>query len=662
MPIGIEHGVSDSRSSSRLVSSHAGGPRSSRRIEPGGVSASRRAEKALDMRFVAALRALRTDPSTLAMAIRRADQTLKPLHVVLTEEFGFSDHVMARAAALVFGLNHMRGPDIDLNGDLLAKRIKAGLDIGHIVPLHRHDGGPVWVIGYSSRAIDLLVRLEAQADDRSLMPGIATRQTLTERINESCGTEIVRQATEGLAEMAPMLSASTGLTDWQKAVLAGTGAILVAALIVAPVLAIAVTGLILSLFFAGNTVLRIAAAGQGLWRVARGKPLASAPRKALKDADLPRYTVLIPLHREAGLLPHIQKVVAAFDYPAEKLDIKLLLEQSDGETVDAAEALRWPSHVTLLKVPDLGPKTKPKAMNAALPFATGDIIVVYDAEDRPDPGQLRLAAETFAALPHETAVLQARLMFFNRHENWLAGQFAIEYAAHFGFLLPALEAMGLPVPLGGTSNHIRLDILRHVGGWDAFNVTEDADLGLRIQALGCRTRMIDSVTEEEAACQWNNWLKQRTRWQKGWIQTYGVHTRQPFKLMGIIGPVRFLGFQAMIGGLILSPVAHLVFAVVAVVALWQGWLLGMFDGGPLAWAGWIAVFNLFAGYTASLSLGLLAVAAAGWEDMRWKVLTMPVYWFGIAVACLRAVKQLFRDPFTWEKTRHGVSGLVRERR
>ncbi len=405
--------------------------------------------------MVTALRRLGVSEAVLDEAQRQARQTLRPLHEVLICEFGLADHIMARATAEALGLVYLRGPQIDIDKDQLTHQIEAGRGIGSLIPMRRKPGVPVWVIGFSAQSVDFLLRLTRQTLDRRYYPAIATRQNLVDAIGKACGPAIAIQATNELDRRAPLLSAARGALPWQSQCLIAGAIVTTAGLLFQPMLTVSLAGFGLSFIFAGHTLLRAFATALGLWRLASGRPFSALPRMALSDRALPRYTVLFPLHREANLLPQIRDVVTRLDYPRHKLDVVLLLEASDTATIQSARAMRWPSYVTIHPVADYGPKTKPKAMNAALQHATGDLIVVYDAEDRPDPGQLRLAAETFAALPDDVAVLQARLCFFNRHENWLAGQFAIEYAAHFGFLLPALEKLRLPIPLGGTSNHIR---------------------------------------------------------------------------------------------------------------------------------------------------------------------------------------------------------------
>ena len=209
-----------------------------------------------------------------------------------------------------------------------------------------------------------------------------------------------------------------------------------------------------------------------------------------------------------------------------------MVEEDDLETVAAAKALLdGDVPFEIIEVPPGGPRTKPKAANYALAFARGEYLVVYDAEDRPERDQLKKAVATFRASPRQTACLQARLNFYNADHNWLTKMFALDYALWFDTLLPGLDRIGVPMPLGGTSNHFRTSVLRDIGGWDAFNVTEDADIGIRLSQLGYRVSMLDSNTFEEAPVTIGAWLKQRSRWLKGYMQTWLVHMRDPLALV-----------------------------------------------------------------------------------------------------------------------------------
>ena len=252
---------------------------------------------------------------------------------------------------------------------------------------------------------------------------------------------------------------------------------------------------------------------------ARRRPTPSATTVAL-----PRYTVLVPVYREANVIGELMRNLGALDYPAEKLEVLVLLESDDTETIEAARAAQPPATVRLVIVPDAQPKTKPKACNVGLFLARGELLVIYDAEDRPDPQQLRKAVAAFEQAGEKTICMQARLRYWNYTTNVLTRMFSLEYGYWFGTMLPGLDRLGLPIPLGGTSNHFRVPQLRELIGWDPHNVTEDADLGLRAAVEGYRVGVIDSDTEEEACAEVRPWIRQRTRWIKGYMQTALVHT------------------------------------------------------------------------------------------------------------------------------------------
>lgn len=334
---------------------------------------------------------------------------------------------------------------------------------------------------------------------------------LTRALQAVFGEQICGQAVGALARSRPRLSARTRLTVGQAiagaAALAGAGALWIAS----PWLAAWILGGVFSLLFLSVAMLRLMCL---LSRVDRSPGPPDLP-----DAELPVYTVLVPLYRETEVIAQLVRSLRALDYPAERLDVKIILEASDPDTLRHAETLKLPEHFELLVVPDRFPRTKPKALNYGLGFARGSLLTIYDAEDVPSPDQLRLAAATFAASPPDVVCLQAPLAFYNASETRLTRQMAIEYAVLYDLLLPVLTRSNLPVPLGGTSNHFRVSALRALEGWDPYNVTEDADLGLRLARFGWRVKMIASPTLEEAPCRSRVWMMQRVRWLKGWMQT-----------------------------------------------------------------------------------------------------------------------------------------------
>lgn len=265
------------------------------------------------------------------------------------------------------------------------------------------------------------------------------------------------------------------------------------------------------------------------------KPITTKELHAIDQKDLPVYTILLPVYKEAEVMGTLIKSLKNFDYPEDKLDIILLLEAGDEETFEAAKRERPPANWRFLSLPDSLPKTKPKALNYGLHFARGDYLTIYDAEDIPDPDQLKKAVISFRTHPKDFICFQAALNYFNRNENFLTRMFTLEYSFWFDCFIPGLYKLGLPIPLGGTSNHFDVQKLKQIGGWDPFNVTEDADLGLRASMEGYKVGVIYSTTYEEANSKLGNWLRQRSRWVKGYMQTFLVHNRHPLKALRIIG-------------------------------------------------------------------------------------------------------------------------------
>jgi hypothetical protein len=428
-----------------------------------------------------------------------------------------------------------------------------------------------------------------------------------------------------------------------------------AALLAAMVAVAMAAGAILRPFLVPVVALLLMA--PGLLRLVAALP-AREPRDAprLVDAALPTYTVLLPLRDEARMVPQLARAMAALNYPAHKLDIVLVVESASPATVEAARRTLGDPRFRLIVVPDGAPKTKPKAIDYALPLARGELVVVYDAEDVPEPDQLRKAAARFAAEPN-LVCLQAELVPENAHENALTALFAGEYAGLFGRLLPLLARWRLPVPLGGTSNHFRVAVLRETGGWDAFNVTEDADLGVRLARRRLETATLASRTLEEAPVTLPGFMAQRTRWMKGWMQTFIVHNRRPGRLLRDLGWRAFIGFEVLVGGMIVSSLLHTIFLVSLAARLAHE---GVIAFAPRDAWDWFAVGILAAGYA-----GAFAVQISGLVRQRaWRLLpiqlALPLYWLLHSLATVLAVYDLVRRPNHWAKTTHGVTRVSRQ--
>ncbi|HVY19431.1 MAG TPA: glycosyltransferase family 2 protein [Bauldia sp.] len=477
---------------------------------------------------------------------------------------------------------------------------------------------------------------------------VATPTAIRAALIKAASPELMRAAVSGLADRHPHLSARRVATTPQLVAAASLVGALGVFAAMAPFAVVALLNLIGAIFFFGVSALRFVAAG----RVRRRLPIDDARPEAVSDDALPVYSVLVPLHGEAQMIPGLVAALDAIDWPRDRLDVKLVLEESDRTTIAAARRLAPRAHLEIVVVPKGGPQTKPKALNYALPLARGEFVTVYDAEDRPHPRQLREAHATFLAAGPDVACLQAGLVIDNGDRGWLPLLFSIEYAALFDGLLPALASLKMPLPLGGTSNHFRRAALEAVGGWDPYNVTEDADLGLRLSRFGYRCATLDMATLENAPIRLLPWVRQRTRWFKGWLQTWLVHTRDPVRLWRELGPRGTLGFALVGTGLIVSSLVYPLHLITILVALTNPlWLWG--DGGIVA-AMLVGanIFNLIAGYFAMAVLSDRALRLRGRGREARGLALLPLYWLLMSVASYRAILDLVRRPHYWAKTPH----------
>ena len=450
-----------------------------------------------------------------------------------------------------------------------------------------------------------------------------------------------------LRRKTPELSAAAPLARWQRVAPLGVIALTSALVVAKPEAASDAIAVTLAAPFLLVVTLRALAL---LGIVAPRKRAVVRHRLAsIHDSrSLPTYSVLVALYREAAAAPGLVRGLARFDYPRDKLEIVFLLEEDDAETRAAlSAAIRLP-YMRIVTVPAGFPKTKPRALTYGLQGVSGELIAVYDAEDIPERAQLRKAAAAFAAAGDDVACVQAKLGLYNAGESWLSRQFTIEYAALFEAILPLLERLRLPFPLSGTSNHFRRDRLVEAGAWDPFNLTEDADLGLRFARRGYRVEMIESTTWEEAPATWKVWLGQRTRWIKGWLQTYLVHMRHPARLWRELGGWGFFGVQLTFGAMALSALAHPWMYVALIAEVARG---GAIEAGRSAiWM--IAYVVLISGYVTGVAL---PAASAARRRGGWLILSaiwQPIYWLAISLAAYRAVLDLILRPYYWEKTPH----------
>lgn len=467
------------------------------------------------------------------------------------------------------------------------------------------------------------------------------------------GPYLLQRATFGLARRWPDFSARrrAGLAQVSGVLLCAAGLAAMGVLMPPQVFA-ALLSLVGGVFFLAVVALRVLCL---MPPVARSR-VAGPP---LPDGALPDYSVLVPLFRETRVLDQLLTALSDLRYPPEKLDIKLILEEEDIPMQRALAAIQLDARFEIIVVPAGLPQTKPRALNYALQFCRGELITIYDAEDVPEPHQLRRAAERFAAASPNLACLQAQLTFYNPDENWLSRQFTAEYAALFGVLLPVLANHGLPLLLGGTSNHFRAEVLRKLGAWDPFNVTEDADLGLRLARHGYETAILGSLTHEEANTRLSNWMRQRARWLKGFLVTWLVHMRSPARLLRELGPAGFWVMHAMTIGIFASALLHpLCMGLMLALSVLKP-VVPQGTGLALILLAGLNLFILLAGYGLAIAVtrrGLRRRGIAGWVGT---LATLPLYWLLMSAAAWLAVWQFFTAPFHWNKTDHGLSRLMR---
>ncbi|MBX4205460.1 MAG: glycosyltransferase, partial [Candidatus Doudnabacteria bacterium] len=367
--------------------------------------------------------------------------------------------------------------------------------------------------------------------------------------------------------------------------------------------------------------------------------------------DLPTYTILIPLYKEAEVIRQIIKAMSAIDYPAEKLDIIITLEEYDHETIQAIENANPPSHFKTLILPDVQPKTKPKALNVAFPHAKGEFLVIYDAEIVPDPDQLKKAYLAFQKHP-EVDVLQTRLDHYNPDQSFITKLFNAEFSFHFDLFLPGLQKLGFPIPLSGHSTHFRRSALEEIGAWDPYNVTEDCDNGIRLARLGKKVDILDSVSKEEATTSFQPWVNQRSRWIKGFIQTAIVHMRYPLRFKDEIGGWgKLSAFLITVPGSVVINIANLFYW-----ALLIGWytthskLIQSFFPGPIFY---VSLFSFIVGNLIFIYFNLIGSYMRGRFDIVKYSLLSPVYWLMLAYASVKAAVELMVKPHHWSKTTHG---------
>lgn len=485
-----------------------------------------------------------------------------------------------------------------------------------------------------------LDRYPSIADRMAIVTAASLRQAMLAKARPW----LVKQAVRNLPEQSPHLSSHIVANGFQGLVLGLFAAALLILVAHFPIVSLTVAHCLFSAGF-------LSCGGIRLWAAIRLEPGPCKFRPDPNPKELPVYSILVPLYGEADMVPDLLIALARLRWPRSKLDIKLLLEEDDTETRRAVEDNRSICPFEVLVIPKHAPTTKPKALNYALPTVRGEFVVVYDAEDIPHPKQLQEAWLAFQDGDDRLACIQSPLDITNGPHNLLTAHFAFEYSALFRGLLPVLAKTGVFFPLGGTSNHFRASVLRRVLGWDPRNVTEDADLAVRLVRYGYRLGMIDAPTLEEAPSKPGVWLRQRTRWFKGWMQTVLVHSRNPVATAADMKAASFSVFAIILLGIILSSLTYILIPIILLSIIYSFWILDS-----------LSTFHsiLFFADLTVISLGLFSYLLLGWRSLNPRnrhgylivALTTLFYWFALSIAAWRALPQLFRTPFHWEKTPH----------
>ncbi|ACK51805.1 glycosyl transferase family 2 [Methylocella silvestris BL2] len=507
--------------------------------------------------------------------------------------------------------------------------------------------GPRWLVAPRGATLSSLLRRKDQGEEMAGSLAITTPANMSRLVRALAAPLIARHASLALATRYPQLSARAGATEPQCcAVIAAIATFGLACAFAPPMTAALAIGA--GLLFLAAISLRLFAGA------ASAEPARAGLVSRVYDRQLPPYSIIVALHKEARIVRELVAALDAIDYPRGKLDIKLVIEEDDDATRLALEALDLPPIYEIVVAPRGWPRTKPRALNIALSLVAGEYVAIFDAEDVPAPQQLRDAAERFLRAPPQTACLQAQLAIDNIEDSWLTRLFAIEYAALFDVVTHGLADLRLPIPLGGTSNHFRTDVLRKICGWDPWNVTEDADLGLRLDRFGYRSETLVSTTREEAPAEIKAWITQRRRWSKGWMQTFVTLSRNPAALRKEVGWSGVMVYALMMINLVIGPLFGPFLTGVVIV--------------DLARFGLPHPDNIISAVAATL---WLSVAAFGAGSIVWIALLgmkrrkllrlwlfLPLllpYYILISAASWAALYDLIMRPFHWHKTEHGLA-------
>ncbi|WP_344752120.1 glycosyltransferase [Gryllotalpicola koreensis] len=562
---------------------------------------------------------------------------------------------VATARAKAWGIGTVDLAHERFDRELVRRKSGQGYIARGWLPIRRDADGAVIVATFFPPSPELADEVEGELE--SEVRFVATgRWALRSAVLDLFADRFAAHARDALGAREPLLSARMVLSRGQKI----GGVVLLVAYIVCLVLwplnTLVWTVAVGSIAFLLATTFKYVVALHGS-RYDVVEQITQAEVDAIDIDELPMYTVLVPVFREANVVAQLIANLGELDYPRHKLEILVLVEEEDHETRDAVTAADPPFNFRILSIPKGTPQTKPRACNVGLAVATGELLVIYDAEDIPEPDQLKKAYLAFQRGDEDLVCVQAALAYFNDTENPLTRMFTLEYGFWFYYMLSGLDAARLPIPLGGTSNHFKVAALRELGGWDPYNVTEDADLGIRASALGYRVGIINSTTMEEANNAIPSFIRQRSRWIKGYLQTSIVHARQPRRLVREIGWVSFLSFVLLVAGTPITFLGVIPSFVITFVSIW----LTHENPADLvpAWVMWVMLFNFTVGNAVMIYVNMMGPFKRGrYYLVPWAILN-PLYWVLHSIAAYKAVWQLITRPHYWEKTEHGLTTYAR---
>ena len=595
------------------------------------------------------------DRSVLRKALFRKTNSRARVGEVLSSSGLVSDDIVTDAVAMQWNIGRVDLSTAPPDPDLMQHMdVRSCLRIG-CVPWRVLDGVAIVVLSDPQKAEEAVIA--CALPHVRVAVAVATWDEIRSAIVAEHASRLEHAARNDCPEH--MSCRNWRSRDVTRTAIIATATIAVFAWLWPVVSAWAILGWIL-LFNALNSAVRFLSAGAILFRQRPAAPMRGHGVTILAEhRPRPRVSIMVPLHREDLVLPALIGHIKALDYPQELLDIKLLVEEDDAITRDAIAAGGFARDVDVITVPRNKLTTKPRALNYGINFCHGEIIGILDAEDRPEPDQIKKVVEYLHTAPPDVAAVQGILDFYNYRRNWMARCFAIEYSMWFRVLLRGLRHLNLPIPLGGTTVYFRRRAIEELGGWDAHNVTEDADLGIRIARFGMKTEMMPSVTWEEANCAVIPWIKQRSRWLKGYLISWCVHMRNPRGLYRDLGFWQFLSVQTtFLGG---------VTAYLSIPVLWLTWFsilgfgLSEFLWAP-AWVWHIVFGSMIVGNVATLLCMVVATIVRGTPSLSLWIPSVIAYWFIGMFATVKAFAETLTNPFYWDKTVHGTQSDQEMRR